>query len=96
MILSGKCWRGIGLCIVVQLIVAYMVIYRENNYMAHFYQLQKMEQVRDQLVHEYDAIQEELQKNKNLISLKEYAEQELHLQKLPLTVFRDLYARDTL
>ena len=74
MTLSAKYWRGFFLFMCVQLVVIYMVIYRENNYIAHLYKLQKMEQVQEQLVREYDAVHNELQANKNLVSLKEYAE----------------------
>lgn len=93
--LAKTWWQELLLFVTVQLAIVYGVIYRENCYVAELYKLQKMELLRDQLLQEYNTAYEELQKNKNLISLKQHAEQVLHLQALPLTSFRDLYDNDT-
>ena len=93
--LARKYWGCCVLFVGVQVMMVYAVIYRENNYIAHFYKLQKLEQLQAQLVSEYNALQNELQKNKGLEELKEYASESLHLQQLPLSAFRSLYDNDT-
>lgn len=96
MTLTKKYWRCFALFIGIQVLVIYSIIRRENNYVTHLYKLQKLEQMQAQLSGEYGVLQNELQKNKNLASLKEYAQESLHLQQLPLTAFRHLYDDDSL
>jgi hypothetical protein len=91
MMIVARYWMAIIAFVAVQVMCVYLMIYRENSYVAYLYTLQKLEQAQAQLHQEYSALYNELQKNKNLSSLKEYAEQTLGLEKLPVSVFRNLY-----
>jgi hypothetical protein len=96
MTLTKKYWCYAILFMAVQIIVIYSMIYRENNYIAYLYKLQKLEQMHAQLDKEFNVLQNDVQKEKDLTVLKKYAEEILHLKQLPLTSFCSLYGNETL
>jgi hypothetical protein len=87
---TQKFWTCVTLFSATQLIILYATIQRENAYVAQLYQLQKYADIKSQLEHEYNALVTNIEKSHSLHEVKNYAEQVLNLQQLPLSCFHEL------